>query len=316
MLEVRSLTVSLIKNRKVLRTLVDNISINILKATIAAIVGESGSGKSLTAYSIINLMPSDNLKIIGGQVIFQEYDILSLKEQDLREIRGKKIFLIPQDPLTALNPVLTIEEQIKELFEYHTSLKKNEITERCISLLEMVKIDNPRVRLKGYPHQLSGGQRQRILIAMSMALNPSIIIADEPTTALDASLQAEIMEIFLKIRESEGTSIILITHDFGIVNLTADYIYVMYGGKIVEQGKKEELLSLALHPYTTGLIKSVPSLQSIPKSPLPVMEGYATLPKFFCPFYERCVKRDPLCKEPFSFIEVSPTHKVLCRKVG
>ncbi|GAB4431240.1 MAG: ABC transporter ATP-binding protein [bacterium] len=314
MLELNSVKIALKEKGRKEKLLVNNISLKISPSTISAIVGESGSGKSLTAYSIINLLPSSNLKVTGGEIIFNGKNILKFDHEELRAMRGAKIFMIPQDPLTALNPVLTIEEQLEELFIYHTGLDKNEIKKRCLQLLELVKIDNPKARLKAYPHQLSGGQRQRVLIAMSVALNPALIIADEPTTALDVSLQSEIMELFLKIKKEIGTSILLITHDFGIVNMVADYIYVMYGGKIVEEGGKKEILEDAVHPYTVGLKKSVPSLNSVPKSLLPVIKGYAEISDYHCPFYERCDNADDYCKEIFDYKQLSLTHKVLCRK--
>lgn len=314
MLELNSVKITLKEKGRREKILVNNISLKISPSTISAIVGESGSGKSLTAYSIINLLPSSNLMVTDGEVIFNGKNILKLDSEELRAMRGAKIFMIPQDPLTALNPVLTIEEQLEELFVYHTNLDKNEIKKKCLQLLELVKIDNPKARLKAYPHQLSGGQRQRVLIAMSVALNPSLIIADEPTTALDVSLQAEIMELFLNIKKKIGTSILLITHDFGIVNMVADHIYVMYGGKIVEEGYKKEILEDAVHPYTIGLKKSVPSLYSVPKSLLPVIKGYAEISDYHCPFYERCGNADDYCKEVFDYKRLSLTHKVLCRK--
>lgn len=315
MLELNSVKIGLKEKGTEDKVLVSDISMKIAPATISAIVGESGSGKSLTAYSILKLLPSDNLKIISGQIIFRGKDILMMQDTELRAMRGAQIFMIPQDPITALNPVLTIAEQLEELFIYHTNLPKNEVKERCLSLLELVKIDNPKARLRAYPHQLSGGQRQRILIAMSVALSPSLIIADEPTTALDVSLQAEIMDLFIKIKEEQGTSILLITHDFGIVKMVAEYIYVMYGGKIVEEGDKSEILDKAVHPYTIGLMKSVPSLTSTPKTFLPMIKGYAEISDYYCPFYERCDKPTDSCKEIFDYKSISSTHKVLCRNI-
>ncbi len=314
MLEIKSLNIALFEKGILKKSLVQNVSINVPPARIVAIVGESGSGKSLTAYSVLNLMPSGNLRIVGGEVFFKNSDILTMREKELRQIRGAEIFMIPQDPLTALNPVLSIGEQIGELFKYHTNASKKEIREKTLALLEKVKIDNPEYRIKTYPHQLSGGQRQRVLIAMSLALNPSLIIADEPTTAIDVSLQVEILELFLQIKNEMNKSLIIITHDFGIVSMVADHIYVMYGGRIVEEGTKKEILENPLHPYTMGLLKSVPSLNSVPKTLLPVIKGYTKTSGYFCPFYERCEQAEPNCKDTFEYKCLTKTHFVLCRK--
>lgn len=315
MLEIKNLKVALLEKTIKERLLVKDVSLKIENATIAALVGESGSGKSLTAYSILNLMPSDNLKIVKGEIVFNEENLLTLSEDKLREIRGAQIFMIPQDPLTALNPVLSIEEQLSEMFRYHTTLKPKEIKVKCLELIEKVRIDNPMARLKSYPHQLSGGQRQRVLIAMSIALNPSLVIADEPTTALDVSLQGEILKLFLTIKNEMKKSIFLITHDFGSVKLIADYIYVMYGGMIVEEGEKNEILNNPLHPYTQGLLKSLPTLNSTPKTPLPMIKGYALTSSYFCPFYERCDKAHEECRKSFSRTQITQTHAVLCRRI-
>ncbi len=314
MLDVISLKVALFEKGFPKKLLVNDVNLNIAPATIIALVGESGSGKSLTAYSILNLMPSDNLKIINGKILFKGQNILQLNNDQLRKVRGAEIFMIPQEPLTALNPVLTVGEQIGELFKYHTNLSSKEMNERSISLLEKVKLNNPAERLKSYPHQLSGGERQRVLIAMSIALNPSLIIADEPTTALDVSIQSGILQLFSKIQSEMGKSVIIITHDFGIVRKVAQYIYVMYGGKIVEEGEKDELLNNPIHPYTIGLLKSVPSINSIPKTPLPMIKGYAEKSKHFCPFFERCDLSDAICKEEFQQVRLSEKHSVLCTK--
>lgn len=314
MLSVENLSVSLLEKGVPKKTLVDNVSLKIEPASTTAIVGESGSGKSLTAYSLINLLPSDNLKITSGKVIFKGTDVLSLDKNELRRIRGAEIFMIPQDPLTALNPVLTIENQIAELYLYHTNFKKKEIREKVLSILEKVKISSPEARLRAYPHQLSGGERQRVLIGLSVALNTSLIVADEPTTALDVSLQVDILELLMKIQEEKKTALLIITHDFGVVRMIAKHIYVMYGGKIVESGVKEEILDTPIHPYTIGLLKSVPSITSIPKTPLPVIKGYAEKPKYFCPFFERCNIKEKDCQQPFDYVSLTPTHFVLCRK--
>ncbi len=314
-LTVENLSVVHLENGVIKRELVRAVNLNVYKGIICAVVGESGSGKSLTAFSIINLMPSENLKISRGKVFFDGKNLLELDKEEIRKLRGKEIFLIPQDPLSALNPVLTIEEQISELFYYHTSLNKKEIRERAVNLLYQVGIDNPEKRLKSYPHQLSGGQRQRVLIAMSLALNPKLIIADEPTTAIDVSLQKGILDTFIKLRDSFGISFIIITHDFGVVKYVSDYVYVMYGGKVVEEGKKEIIFKNPFHPYTKGLINSVPSIKVEPKSLLSSIKGTAEISDYVCPFYERCDEKEELCKTEVVYLKAEEEHFVLCRKI-
>lgn len=313
-LEVRNLKISHIEKGVLKRVIVKGINIGVKAGDIACLVGESGSGKSLTGYSLMNLMPSDNLKTTNGEIIFKGRNILDMDEYALRSIRGAEIFLIPQDPLTSLNPVLTIEKQLAEMYQYHTNLKSAEIKVRCKELLDLVSIDNADVRLKAYPHQLSGGQRQRVLIAMAMALNPSLIIADEPTTALDVSIQWEILELFLKLKTEKGVGFLFITHDFGVVEAVADYVYVMYGGKVLEEGTRKEIFSNPLHPYTQGLMKAVPNIESVPQTRLSAIGGYAVESSHTCPFYERCDKSSEECKEDFPYRYLSDNHGVLCRK--
>jgi len=313
--KIENLHVSLLYKNKFQKSLIVNVNLKIPHSKIICLVGESGSGKTLTGYSIIRLFPSQNIKITSGKIIFKNKNILECYEEEMRALRGKEIFMIPQEPLSALNPVLNIETQLSEIFYTHTKLSKKEIYKECINLLNLVKIDNPEARLKAYPHQLSGGQRQRILIAMAIALKPSLIIADEPTTALDVTIQGEILEIFLELREKMNISILLITHDFGIVKAIADYIYVMYGGKIVEEGTKEEIFNNAIHPYTKGLINAVPSIDSIPKTPLLTIPGYAQVSEYSCPFFERCTESTDSCKDNFTYTFISEKHGVLCKKI-
>ncbi|MCX7770356.1 MAG: ABC transporter ATP-binding protein [Proteobacteria bacterium] len=315
MFKIENLEISLIKKNKIDKVLIKNISLRIPNGSIVCLVGESGSGKTLTGYSLMRIQPSQNLKITKGKIFFDNINLLELPEEKMRDLRGKEIFMIPQEPLTALNPVLTIETQLTEIFEFHTNMTKNEIKKECLRLLELVKIDNPSTRLKSYPHQLSGGQRQRVLIAMAIALKPSLIIADEPTTALDVTIQGEILELFLELRERLNLSILLITHDFGILKSISDYVYVMYGGKIVEEGTKEEIFSKPIHPYTKGLIDAVPTIDSTPKTPLKTIPGYAQISDFYCPFYERCNSAQSDCKSEFDYIFINQKHGVLCRKI-
>ncbi len=315
MIKIENLSISLVSKERLSKTLIYNISLTIPEGKIVCLVGESGSGKTLTGYSLLRLFPSQNIKITSGRIIFKNKNIIEYDEEKMRSLRGKEVFMILQEPLSALNPVLNIETQLSEIFYTHTNLSKKEIYQECINLLELVKIDNPKTRLKAYPHQLSGGQRQRILIAMAIALKPSLIIADEPTTALDVTIQGEILELFLELREKMNISILLITHDFGIVRTIADYIYVMYGGRVVEEGSKEEIFNNAIHPYTKGLINAVPSIDSIPKTPLLTIPGYAQVSDYFCPFFDRCAESMDSCKENFSYTFISEKHGVLCKKI-
>lgn len=313
MLKIENLSISLISRTGVKKNLVEKINISIPQKKLISLVGESGSGKTLTGYSILRIFPSQNIKITSGNIFFKNLNLLELDEEKIREFRGKDIFMIPQEPLSALNPVLSIETQLSEIFYTHTNLSKREINQECLKLLELVRIDNPQARLKAYPHQLSGGQRQRILIAMAIALKPSLIIADEPTTALDVTIQGEILDLFLELIDKLNISILLITHDFGIVKTISDYIYVMYGGKIVEEGTKDEIFNNPVHPYTIGLINAVPSLASIPKTLLKTVPGYSQISNYYCPFYERCNKAKDLCKVKFDYTFINEKHGVLCK---
>lgn len=316
MFKIENLELSLIKKNRIDKVLVKNVSLTIPDGKIISLIGESGSGKTLTGYSIMRILPSQNLKITSGSIYFNDLNLIKLPEEKIKELRGKDIFMIPQEPLTALNPVLTIEKQLAEIFEIHTNMSDDEIKAQCLKLLELVKIDNPIARLKSYPHQLSGGQRQRILIAMAVALKPSLIIADEPTTALDVTIQGEILELFLELRKQFNLSILLITHDFGIVKSISDYIYIMYGGKIVEEGTKEEIFTNPIHPYTKGLIDAVPYISSVPKTPLKTIPGYSKISDFYCPFYDRCSFSGENCKEEFTYTFINENHGVLCRRIA
>lgn len=315
MVKIEHLDVSLVSKGRLSKTLISDINLFIPEGKIICLVGESGSGKTLTGYSLIRLFPSQNIKITSGKIIYKQKNIIECTEDEMRALRGKEIFMIPQEPLSALNPVLNIETQLSEIFYTHTKFSKKEIYEQCLNLLNLVKIDKPETRLKAYPHQLSGGQRQRILIAMAIALKPSLIIADEPTTALDVTIQGEILELFLELREKMNISILLITHDFGIVRTIADYVYVMYGGRIVEEGTKEEIFNNAIHPYTKGLINAVPSIESIPKTPLLTIPGYAQVSEYACPFFDRCAESMDSCKDNFSYTFITEKHGVLCKKI-
>ena len=294
---------------------VDGVSFNINEGEILAIVGESGSGKSITCLSILGLIPTPPGKIVGGEIRFNGRNLVNLKEDEIRAIRGNEIAMIFQEPMTALNPVFTIGEQIAEVLRLHKGLKRDQIRKETIKLLEMVGIPEPESRIKCYPHEFSGGMRQRIMIAMALACRPKLIIADEPTTALDVTIQAQILELLRNLRDEMGMAIILITHDFGVVAEFAEKIAVMYAGKIIEEGKTEEILTNPLHCYTKGLLKSIPTLDSNVDERLPVIPGSVPSPLEMpdgCRFSTRCS-----CASQKCLIEEPPLRVVgIERKVA
>ena len=278
------------------------------------IVGESGSGKSVTTKSILRLGPS-NCKILGGEILFRGEDILKKNEAELREIRGGEIAMIFQDSLSALNPVYTVGNKMVELIRRHTNMNKKEAKARVLELLTAVGITDPEKAMNSYPHELSGGMRQRIMIAMALACNPRLIIADEPTTALDVTIQAQILDLLRGLKDKINSSIMLITHDLGVVAEMADYVVVMYAGRVVEKGTAREIFKDPRHPYTIGLMKSKPvvgkyteKLYSIPGSvPNPI-----DMPNY-CYFKDRCEMCVEGCEGAYpGMYQISPTHFVSC----
>lgn len=239
---------------------VDGVSFYVNRGETLGIVGESGCGKSVTSLSIMRLIPTPPGKIAGGQILFDGEDLLQASEEEMRHIRGNRIAMIFQDPMTSLNPVLTIGRQITESLELHLKLTKKEARDRAIELLDMVGIPSASKRLDNYPHQFSGGMRQRVMIAMALSCNPELLIADEPTTALDVTIQAQILELINRLREELGTAVILITHDLGVVAGMTDRVTVMYAGKVVEEGPTSEIFANPRMPYTIGLLRSIPRL--------------------------------------------------------
>ena len=268
---------------------VDDISFTLKKGEILSIVGESGSGKSMTAYSILKLIGYPG-KIISGKIIFNGKDLIKLTDKEMRKIRGNDISMIFQDPMNSLNPVFTVGTQLVETIVTHKNISKKEATKLSLELLEKVILPKPDKVFDSYPHQLSGGMRQRVMIALALSCSPKVLIADEPTTALDVSIQKEILKLLLKLRDEEELSIIFITHDFRVVKEIADSVAVMYAGKILEKRKKENILKNPLHPYTKALLQSLPKLDEKTDS-LPVIPG--NVPDIFsfdnnCRFYNRC----------------------------
>lgn len=295
---------------------VDGVSFELKKGETLGIVGESGSGKSVTNLSVMRLIPEPPGKIAGGQVIFDGVDVLGLPVDEVRKIRGKRIAMIFQDPMTSLNPFLKISTQLMEVTRLHLGHSKQEAYAHAIKMLETVGIPDAANRVDGYPHEFSGGMRQRVMIAMALSCDPELLIADEPTTALDVTIQAQILELIKDLKERLGTSVILITHDLGVVAGMTDKIVVMYAGKVFEQADTAELFARPANPYTKGLLKSVPDpaheqgkeLYQIPGLPPDV----AHLPPG-CPFAERCERAEDICGTQFPpFVSVSKGHRSLC----
>lgn len=294
---------------------VNNVSFKIKEGETVCVVGESGCGKSVTAMSLMRLIPSPPGKIVGGEILFEGKDVLKFTEQELMDMRGNDISVIFQEPMTSLNPVFKIGDQICEAIILHQHLSKEEAEKKAIEVLKIIGIARAEEIMKSYPHELSGGMRQRIMIAMAVCCNPKLLIADEPTTALDVTIQAQILDLMRDIKEKLNTSILLITHDLGVVAEMADYVVVMYAGKVIEEAPVLELFKNPLHPYTQGLLKSKPSvngnetrLYSIPgQVPNPV-----GMPDN-CYFNERCDRCMEKCKDVQStLVDVGNRHKVSC----
>ncbi len=293
---------------------VRGVNFHLDKGETLAIVGESGCGKSVTSNAIMRLIPDPPGKIAAGSIFFKGEDLATYSEKKMRSIRGVDISMIFQDPMTALNPTLTIGTQLMEGLKEHKKITGQKAKEKAIEMMNLVGIPNPEERLKQYPHQFSGGMRQRIVIAIALICDPDLLIADEPTTALDVTIQAQILELFSTIQERTGVSIILITHDLGVVAKIADRIVVMYAGKIIESGSKREIFYESRHPYTQGLLNSVPRLDA--KGELKPIAG--TPPDLFsppkgCPFTARCPFAMEVCDKVYPAPEkISDTHHVDC----
>src|SRR5882672_4944929 len=294
---------------------VDGISFVLKRGETLGIVGESGSGKSVTNLSIIRLIPDPPGKIVGGEVLFDGQDLLLLAPEEVRKIRGRRISMIFQDPMTSLNPFMRISRQLMEMTQLHLGHSKTEAYEHAIKMLETVGIPDARMRVDNHPHEFSGGMRQRVMIAMALSCEPELLIADEPTTALDVTIQAQILELIKKLKQATGTSVILITHDLGVVAGMTDHLIVMYAGKVFEQAPTSELFAFPGNPYTNGLLRSVPDplkeqgdLYQIPGLPPDV----AHLPAG-CPFAPRCERVVEICRREFPpFVQLTAEHFSLC----
>ncbi len=295
---------------------VNSVSFDLKPGELLGVVGESGSGKSVTMMSLIGLLPSPPADVCEGQVLFQGDDLLKCSPETLRSIRGAKIGFIFQDPMTSLNPVFTVGMQIMEPLRKHMKMNKARAADRAVELLELVGIPDARSRLKDYPHQFSGGMRQRVMIAIALACDPQVLIADEPTTALDVTIQAQILELVRDLRQKLGMAIVWITHDLGVIAGIADRVMVMYGGQVVEQATVKELFRNPQHPYTRALLKTVPGVLGERPEKLNVIEGQPPIlmaAPSACSFRDRCAHAMPICsrQNPARF-PVGSDHDVAC----
>ncbi len=299
-LEIQNLTVSFSTTKGKLIA-VNGISFHLNPGETLALVGESGCGKTVSALSILRLLPEPPAEILSGKIIFDGQDLLSLRAKVLQDLRGHSISMIFQDPMTSLNPVLTVGEQIAETLLRHTAMNRREALQKSADLLSRVELPSPKEKLQYYPHQLSGGMRQRVMIAMALACSPRVLIADEPTTALDVLIQAQILELLENLKKETGMSILIITHDLGVVAEIAQRVLVMYAGEIVESGPAKALLKSPFHPYTKGLIASIPKLGTKKRPGARLEEIPGNVPSLDqrpsgCPFYPRCSWAMEICK--------------------
>lgn len=293
---------------------VNGVSFHVNEGEILAVVGESGSGKSVTSLSIMGLLQG-NGRVSHGEILYKGEDLLKKSEAEMQAIRGDKISMIFQEPMTSLNPVYRVKDQIVESIMQHSKMSKKEALERTIEMLRIVGIPSPEERAENYPHQMSGGMRQRVMIAMALACDPELLIADEPTTALDVTIQAQILELLYKLREKFKMSVMLITHDLGVVAEAADRVVVMYCGQIVESAEVNSLFAQPMHPYTLGLLKSIPRLDDESNEPLYMIEGMVPNPLHMpqgCPFSDRCDRCMDICKNKKPELRQVGDHLVRC----
>ncbi len=315
LLEVRNLQTRFYTNEGVVKA-VDGVSFHLEEGEVLGLVGESGCGKSVSALSIMRLIPNPPGRIIGGQAIFEGQDLLALSEAEMRQVRGSRISMIFQEPMTSLTPVLSIGRQLRESLELHLNMTRQQAETRSVELLDMVGIPNASRRISDFPHQLSGGQRQRVMIAIAMSCNPKLLIADEATTALDVTIQAQILELMMELTEQFGTAVIIITHNLGVVARYADRVNVMYAGKIRETGRSDDIYENPKHPYTAGLLNSVPRLDVPADRKLEPIRG--DVPNLMdlpvgCAFRDRCDWAVDRCgQEDPPIEEVEPGHGSAC----
>ena len=294
---------------------VDGVDLKLMKGTTLALVGESGCGKSVTCLSILKLIPSPPGRIAGGEILYKGKNLVDLPDSKMEALRGNEISMIFQEPMTSLNPVFTIGDQIKEAIMLHQKKAPDEAQVLTIEILDKVGIPSPEIRVNEYPHQMSGGMKQRVMIAMALSCNPEVLIADEPTTALDVTIQAQILDLMKSLQDDLGMSILMITHDLGIVSNMANYVAIMYASKIVEYGPIESIFDDPRHPYTLGLFTSIPVIGS-KKEDLYVIPGNVPNPLAFpegCKFWPRCVFAEDICRSQEPLLEeVRPGHTAAC----
>jgi oligopeptide/dipeptide ABC transporter ATP-binding protein len=318
LLQVRDLKVQFFTDDGAVRA-VDGISFDVRSGEILGMVGESGCGKSVTALSILRLLAPAG-KIVSGEINFRGKDLLHSSEREMQQVRGNQISMIFQEPMTSLNPVMTVGDQVAESLILHKRMRRKEALAETIRLFESVRIPDAPTRIKDYPHQMSGGMRQRVMIAMAIACHPALLIADEPTTALDVTIQAQILELLNQLRNEYALSILLITHALGVVAETADRVIVMYAGKVVEEAPVQEIFEHPCHPYTVGLLDSIPKIEidGQKRDRLKAIEG--SVPDLLklppgCSFYDRCSDRMDRCTESFpEIVWINPQHRVSCYK--
>jgi peptide/nickel transport system ATP-binding protein len=317
LLEIKGLKTHFFTEEGVVRA-VDGIDLHIDRGETLGVVGESGCGKTVTALSVMKLIPMPPGKIVEGQMLYEGRDLVALPPAQMRKVRGKEISMVFQEPMTSLNPVFTIGEQIAEAIRLHEGLGRRAAMDKTVDMLKLVHIPNPERRVREYPHQLSGGMRQRVMIAMALSCNPKLLIADEPTTALDVTIQAQILELLNELKAKLGMAVMLITHDMGVIAETAQRVMVMYAGKVVEEAPVKELFKEPLHPYTQGLLRSIPRIDTAAthKKRLEAIPGVVpsllNLPKG-CSFEPRCPHAKPVCKDQDPVLkEVRRGHRVSC----
>jgi peptide/nickel transport system ATP-binding protein/oligopeptide transport system ATP-binding protein len=298
---------------------VDGVSFSLSRGKVLGVVGESGCGKSVTAQSVMRLVPTPPGQIVGGRIMFDNMDLTQLSMAEMRHVRGNRISMIFQEPMTSLNPVFTIGNQLSEMFILHRGMNTKDALDAAMEMMDRVQIPAPRARLAEYPHQLSGGMRQRVMIAMALSCEPEILIADEPTTALDVTVQAQILDLIAQLKDDFGTAVEMITHDLGVIAETADSVVVMYAGRVVEQADTVELFENTLHPYTRGLLDSTPILGRRTAGTFERLnEIKGMVPSLYdlpsgCKFCQRCPRAMPICNEiEPELTAINDSHAVRC----
>ena len=318
-LDVKNLQVQFRTGKKETLTAIQDVTFQVKAGEILGIVGESGCGKSVTANTILRLLPKQISLISGGSICFQGRDLVTLSEKEMRKVRGSKISMIFQEPMTSLNPAYRIGVQLVEMYQAHSKISKKEAWQKATKMLEKVGIPAPDQRMYEYPHQLSGGMRQRVMIAMALSAKPELLIADEPTTALDVTIQAQVLDLMKELQREMGTSIILITHDMGVVAETSDYVMVMYAGEVVEYGSAAMIFKNPLHPYTQGLLNSLPRVDRDMQRLTSITGTVPSLSEMpaGCRFSNRCGQCGGQCtQQKPQLVEVEPGHQVRCLLCG